>query len=266
MPTLHTDLRNIPVPAPTRLTPVRAPTIWPPVESNRGAAHVRHRSEQWNRPERNAPLAEFLAALPSITKRFDRKQDIIQKGDKGCFVYTIFSGRVKVTAPSLEGKEITFAYLGPGECFGEMAIVESTAHTATVTTIEPTVLQLIDGRDFLRAISDNPRATFSLMAILCARLRRTTELAEDLSFLALPVRLAKTLLGLVHSYGVPTNNGTRIGFHLGQQELANLVVTSRESVNKQLRKWEQEGVLSLEAGSVTIFRLSALRTLVSHSV
>lgn len=266
MPTLHTPHRDIPAPVPPQLTPVRTPVMWPSVEPDRRATPMPHRSIRWNRPEREVPLGEFLATMPSVTKRFARKQIIIQKGDRGCFVYAILSGTVKVTVPSLEGKEITFAHLRSGEFFGEMAIVEGGAHTATVTTIEPTVLQLIDGRDFLRAISTNPRATLSLMAILCARLRRTTELAEDLSFLALPVRLAKTLLGLVDSYGVPASNGTLIGFHLCQQELANLVVTSRESVNKQLRKWEEEGVLSLKAGSVTIFRLSALQMLVPHRV
>jgi CRP/FNR family cyclic AMP-dependent transcriptional regulator len=266
MPTLHTHPRSIPVPAPTRIIPARAPTIWPPVEPDRDVTPIPHSSERWGRPEPAIPLGEFLARMPSVTRRFDRKQVVIQKGDRGCFVYTILSGRVKVTAPSLEGRELTFTYLGPGEFFGEVAIVEGTAHTATVTTIEPTVFQLIDGRDFLRAISDNPRATLSLMAILCARLRRASELAEDLSFLALPVRLAKTLLSLVDSHGIPVSNGTRIGLQLCQQELANLVVTSRESVNKQLRSWEEAGVISLKAGGLTILRLSALRALVPQDV
>jgi CRP/FNR family cyclic AMP-dependent transcriptional regulator len=266
MPALHTHLRGVPVPAPTRLTPIRAPAIWPSVEPDRNATHLPHRSERWGRPKPAVPLGEFLATMPSITKRFDRKQVVIQKGDRGCFVYAILSGRVKVTAPSLEGKEITFAYLGPGEFFGEMAIVEGAAHTATVSTIEPTVFQLIDGRNFLRAIGDNPRAALALVTTLCARLRRTSELAEDLSFLALPGRLAKMLLGLVDSYGVPTSTGTRIGFHLCQQELANLVVTSRESVNKQLRSWEEEGLISLKAGGLTILRLSALRALVPQGI
>jgi CRP-like cAMP-binding protein len=204
--------------------------------------------------------------MPSVTKRFDQKQVVIQKGDRGSFVYVILSGRVKVTALSLEGKELTFAYLSPRQFFGELAILEDAVHTATVMTIEPTVLQLIDRRDFLRVIGDNPRAALALVTTLCARLRRTSELAEDLSFLALPVRLAKTLLGLVDSYGVPASQGTRIGLHLCQQELANLVVTSRESINKQLRSWEEAGLISLESGALTILRLSALRTLVPHGI
>jgi len=100
-----------------------------------------------------------------------------------------------------------------------------------------------------------------LSELLAGRLRRLSELAEDAMFLTLPSRLAKKLVSLARTYGSVVDAGTRIGVRLQQQELGDMVGTSRESVNKQLRAWHQDGLVTFERGHVTIHDMAALEVL-----
>ncbi len=184
------------------------------------------------------------------------KQMIYCKGDPGTHVYVVTKGRVKVTVPSEDGKELTLGILESGEVFGELAVLEGKEHAATVIALEHTELATIERREFLRLLEREPAIARALLATLCARLRQTAELAQDISSLPLPRRLAKKLLALARTYGTQTPNGLRIGLHLCQQELANLVGTSRESVNKQLGAWQAEGLIGVDQGLITIRRLT----------
>lgn len=193
--------------------------------------------------------------IRAISKTIAAKSVLFFKGDPATYLYIVVSGRVKVSAPSDDGKEITFAILGPGELVGEMGVFEETDHTATVTAMEPTELAVVNRHDFLCLVGQSPALALKLVAVLGDRLRRANEMAEDISFLALPVRLAKKLLALAHAFGHATPDGTRIGLQLCQQELANMVGTSRESINKQLSTWHAEGLVTQDRGYVTIHQI-----------
>jgi CRP/FNR family cyclic AMP-dependent transcriptional regulator len=184
------------------------------------------------------------------------KQMVYCKGDPGTHVYVVTKGRVKVTVPSEDGKELTLGILEPGEVFGELAVLEGKEHAATVVALERTEVAVIERQEFLRLLEREPAIVRALLATLCARLRQTAELAQDISSLPLPRRLAKKLLALARTYGTQTPNGLRIGLHLCQQELANLVGTSRESVNKQLGAWQAGGLIEVDQGLITIRRLT----------
>jgi CRP-like cAMP-binding protein len=177
---------------------------------------------------------------------------IINKGAPATHLFIVVSGRVKVSASSEDGKEITFAILGPGEVVGELALLAGSEHSATVTALEPTELLVFERRDFLALLQGQPDFAVDLLTTVCTRLRCSTEMTEDLSFLPLPVRLAKKLVTLARAYGTSTSRGMRIGLHLCQQELANLVSTTRESVNKQLALWQAEGLVATEKGFLVI--------------
>lgn len=198
----------------------------------------------------------LLHGLPTSaggqTQQAVAKELIFSKGDAATRLFFILDGHVKVSASSEDGKEIIFAILGPGELFGEIALIEGTEHSASVITLEPTELLTFDRRVFLTLLRDQPSLALSLLTTVCSRLRRASELAEDISFLPLPVRLAKHLLALARSHGIPSRPGIRIGLHVCQQELANMVGTTRESVNKQLAVWHKEGLLSTRKGYLTI--------------
>ena len=203
----------------------------------------------------SAPLA-LNHALPASagghSRRLVAKELIFSKGDTATHLFYILDGRVKVSALSESGKEIIFALFGPGELFGETALIEGTEHNASAMTLEPTEVLAFDRLDFLALLRRQPSFALSLLTTVCVRLRRASELAEDISFLPFPIRLAKRLLALAGSYGIPSGTGIRIGLHVCQQELANMVGTSRESVNKQLAIWHKDGLISTRKGYLTI--------------
>ncbi len=199
--------------------------------------------------------------IRAVPKLIPAKSVLFFKGDPATHLYVVLNGRVKVSAPSDDGKEITFAILGPGELVGEMGVLEHREHTATVTAMEPTEVAGFNRQDFVALVSQSPALALKLMALLCDRLRVANEMAEDISFLTLPVRLSKKLVALAQAFGQETPKGTRIGIQLCQQELANMVGTSRESINKQLSTWHAEGLVTQDRGYLTIHRIEELALL-----
>ena len=207
--------------------------------------------------------------IRAVPKRIPARSVLFFKGDPATHLYVILSGRVKVSAPSDDGKEITFAILGPGDLVGEMGVLEQTDHTATVTAMEPTELAGFTRQDFLALVSQSPPLALKLLAVVCDRLRLANEMAEDISFLTLPIRLAKKLLALTRAFGQETPRGARVGIPLCQQELANMVGTSRESINKQLSIWHAEGIVTQDHGYLIVHRIEELALLTrsaSHPV
>jgi CRP/FNR family transcriptional regulator, cyclic AMP receptor protein len=195
------------------------------------------------------------------TKRVAAREVIFHKADPGRQLSAIVTGRVKLSTVSEQGKEMVFGILGPGEFFGEISLLDGEARTATVTAIEPTELLIIERRDFIAFLERHPAVAIRLLGTLALRLRLTNELFEDTIFRNLSARLAKRLLILSESCGEKTSQGTRIRLKLSQQEIGNMISASRESVNKQMRGWEEEGMIKFENGYVTITQLDKLEDL-----
>jgi CRP-like cAMP-binding protein len=195
-------------------------------------------------------LDEMLIA--ARTKRAKAREVIFHRGDEGSHVYAIVRGRLKVVVPSTDGKEMVVAILEPGEVFGEMALLEGSDRTATVTAIEDSELLVLGRREFIPILERHPKVAIRLLAALSGRLRQVNALVGDTLFLNLPARLAKKLLSLARRFGQPAGRGIRIALKLSQTDLGNLVGTSRESINKQIRQWEEEGLIRMEQGSVVI--------------
>ncbi len=180
------------------------------------------------------------------------REMIFDKGDPATEVFVVRSGKVKVSVPCEDGREVIFDILGPGQVFGEMAALEGTEHQATTTALETTELEVMDRQEFLTLLEKCPETATKLLKILCTRLRRANELAHEISCLPLSLRLAKKLWRLARAYGVQTPRGIRINVRLYQQELGSLVGTSRESINKTLSLWQAEGLISMEQGFLII--------------
>jgi CRP-like cAMP-binding protein len=107
-------------------------------------------------------------------------------------------------------------------------------------------------------LNAHPLVMRSLIQTLCERLRAADELVQDTLFLPLPQRLAKVLRHLAHNHGDTTEDGIRIDLKLTQQELANFVGATRESVNKQLSAWETQGWLSMRGGYILLSKMDQL--------
>lgn len=190
----------------------------------------------------------------SVTRKLRARQVLFRKGDPGKQLFGVMRGRLRVSAGDADGKEVVFAFLDPGEVFGEIALLDSNPRSATVEAIEPSELLTLHRRDLIPFLEQHPRVAIQLAGVLAGRLRRLDELVEDMAFLAVPGRLAKKLLALVEAYGRETPDGIRIDLKLPQHELGELVGVTRESVNKQLRAWVDRGIVSVDRGFITIHK------------
>jgi CRP-like cAMP-binding protein len=201
-------------------------------------------------------LDQLLSA--TTTKRLAAKDVLFRKGDPGNQLYAVLKGRLKILAAGADGKEVVFGINGPGEVIGEIALMDSEPRSATVLAMEACELLTLHRRDLIPFLEKHPKVTIELAAVLAARLRNLSEHTEDALFLTLPSRLAKTLLQLSATYGQETPDGVLIDIRLPQQDLADMVGTTRESVNKQLRSWEEEGLVKLERTRITIIEQEGL--------
>lgn len=207
--------------------------------------------------------AEDLDGLVSIarTQALAKREQLFHKGDEGSQIYAVVSGKLKALTTSGEGDDVVFSILGPREVIGEISLLAGTARTATVSAIDPCLLLKIERRDFLSFLREHPEVATNLLAVMARRLKRVSELLEDTLFLNLPIRLAKKLTTLAHDYGEKTDSGTRINLKLSQEEWGDLVGTTRESVNKQIRTWTEEGLISVDRGYIVIHRPTDLEKL-----
>ena len=174
-------------------------------------------------------------------------------------------GQVKISIVSSEGKELIFSIIPPGECFGEIALLDGQARTADAIAVGDCVLLTLVRSDFIPFLERHPQVAIRLLAVLCGQVRATSDFIERLAFQNLPARLAHLLLKLAAIHGSTTPAGIRITYKLSQQEIGNLIATSRESVNKQLQAWQAEGLLTIEHGTITLLKADELNRLARSS-
>ncbi len=186
------------------------------------------------------------------------KAPIFHKGAPGESMMAVVTGEVKISAPAADGREIVLAMMGPGEVFGEIALLDGCDRTADATAVTNCTLLVVHRRDFLPFLNAHPHVAIRLLRVVCQRLRRTTEQVEDLLFLNLPSRLAKKLLYLSGAADDRRRERAPI-IRQSQREIGNLVGLSRESINKQLSRWQKEGLLTLRDGMIVLEDLESLR-------
>jgi CRP/FNR family transcriptional regulator, cyclic AMP receptor protein len=187
-----------------------------------------------------------------VVKVITRGITIFAKGDPGSSLFAICKGAVRITAPSVDGHEAMFNLIGQGDIFGEIALLDGSPRSADAIAITDCELFVIERRDFLPLVKEEPEIAIKMIEILCAKLRRTTEQAENLMFLPLPARLAKALLRLSGS------EGDEQKVVLRQKDLGNIIGMSRESTNRQLRIWEHRKWVRLERDGIVIVSAKAL--------
>jgi CRP/FNR family cyclic AMP-dependent transcriptional regulator len=194
---------------------------------------------------------ELLDRLSSYATRQSVKRGapIFTRGDPGTSLFAVCSGTVKISSPSPEDKGALFNLITEGAIFGEIALLDGLPRTADAMAITDCELIVIERRDFIPLVHERPELGLKLIEVLCGRLRHTTEQLEDIMFLDLPGRLAKTLLQLAKS-SRPAQRGSRIA--LTQRQISEIIGVSRESTNKQLRTWQQQKWILLERGGIVI--------------
>jgi CRP/FNR family cyclic AMP-dependent transcriptional regulator len=187
-----------------------------------------------------------------------RSKVLFAEGDPGDRLYVVRTGKIKLGRTSADGRENLLAVLGPGEMFGELSLFDPGPRTATATAVTETSLLGLGHEDLQPWLAGRPEVAAQLLRALAQRLRRTNEYLADLVFSDVPGRVAKALLDLATRFGVPSEEGLHVTHDLTQEELAQLVGASRETVNKALADFAQRGWLRLEARAVVLLDLDRL--------
>jgi CRP/FNR family transcriptional regulator, cyclic AMP receptor protein len=195
-----------------------------------------------------AAVIEHLGSYMK-TRKVVRGTTIFAKGDPGTGLMGVLAGTVKVSVASADGKDIVLNLFHEGEVFGEIALLDGRPRTADATAMSECELVVIERRDFVPFLSDHPDVMLKFIEILCSRLRRTSEQVQDITFLNLPTRLAKTLLQLTAAEDGSTTSRKAA---VTQREISQMIGISRESTNKQLRTWAKRGWIRLERGGVNV--------------
>jgi len=215
---------------------------------------------------RRAPLFAALddgaaAALQaSMAQLTVPKGDVVfAEGQTGDRLFVVEDGKVKLSQTSADGREQVLAVIGPGEMFGELSLFDPGVRTSTATAVTDSVLLGLGQSDLRPWLTGRPEVAEELLRALAQRLRRTNEAMADLVFSDVPGRVAKALLELSEKFGQPQADGSRLVAHdLTQEELAQLVGASRETVNKSLADFAQRGWLRLEARAVILLDIERL--------
>ena len=200
---------------------------------------------------------EFLLGAGS-TKVFKAREMIFHEGDPGGSMYVVLTGKVKVSAFSSDGREVVLSFAGPGEVLGEITLLDGGPRTASACPIETTRAFHLARQDFLPVLQRNTDAALAIITVLCERLRSTNRMVEDTIFLAAAPRLARAILRLVELHGHADGPHFRLDMRLPQSTLGAHVGLMRESVNRQMRAWEGEGVLRSDEDGLVILKKSVL--------
>ncbi len=197
------------------------------------------------------------AAVESLTRAlqpvdFPRGHTVFNEGEPGDRLYIILSGKVKIGRKSIDGRENLLTIMGPSDMFGELSIFDPGPRTSSATAVTEVRAVSMDRAALKEWISRRPDIAEQLLRVLARRLRRTNNNLADLIFTDVPGRVAKALLQLAQRFGTQENGALRVTHDLTQEEIAQLVGASRETVNKALADFAQRGWLRLEGKSVLI--------------
>ena len=197
---------------------------------------------------------EDTALLESAltTRKVPRGHVVFREGDAGDRLFVVLDGKVKIYRSAADGRENLLAVLGAGDMFGELSLFDPGPRTASVSAVTQSRLASLDHDDLRPFLLERPAVAAQLLQALAQRLRRTNESLADLVFTAVPGRVAKALLDLAEKFGTEVADGTRVQHDLTQEELAQLVGASRETVNKALSEFASRGWIRLEGRTVLL--------------
>jgi CRP/FNR family transcriptional regulator, cyclic AMP receptor protein len=208
---------------------------------------------------KKAPLFARLeddaaSALSSAmgTIRLKKGDVLFHEGDSEARLYIVVSGKIKLGRSGSAGRENLLAVLGPGQMFGELSVFDPGPRSTTATAVTACEVRTLEHDELMGWLADRPEVAQSLLGQMAARLRRANDVVADLVFSDVPGRVAKQLLELAKRFGAWEDDGVHVHHDLTQEELAQLVGASRETVNKALADFAARGWIRLEPRSVTI--------------
>jgi len=194
----------------------------------------------------------------AVPRSFGVGESVCRIGDPGGSMMAVLTGTVRISLPTVKGKEVILADLHAGELFGEIAMLDGKPRSANATALTKCELLVLDRRVVIPFLEKHPAVCLQLMELLCARIRRSDERMADLAFIELPTRLAKLFLSFESGKA-----GKEMRLSLSQTELAEMVGATRENVNRCLRDWHRRGLVKLQGGWTVIPSTEKLRDLLT---
>lgn len=194
-----------------------------------------------------------------VELQLESGQILHHRGDKGSACFGILSGQLKAFAHESSGKEMTLAILNSGDWFGEISLIDNLPRTHSTIATQPTRVIKIPKSAFDLAIIQQPSIAMDINRHLCQRLRLAFTAVEESVLLPLQQRLAKKLLSIQNPQ--QPNKENLIYIQVSQQEIAQMLGVSRQSVSKQLTQWAKEEILDLSYNSFAILNLDKLTKL-----
>ncbi len=203
------------------------------------------------------PDAIGAVAALCVTCSLEPRETLFLKGDPGNALYAVRKGQIRIATGTEEGRRLTLNLLGPGDVFGEIALLDGLPRTADAVAVEATELFVVQRRDFLGLLEHRPIVAVRIIEFLCERIRWMSERMEESVLLPLPARLSRRLLALAEDYGTE--------LHVSQEELAVFIGATRESVNRQLQAWRRQGVVELGRSRIRVLDRAGLRSTLEPS-
>jgi CRP-like cAMP-binding protein len=187
---------------------------------------------------------------------------VIERGDPAHALFALLRGKLKVVAPRPGGRDATLHILTEGDVFGEVALFQEQGRTARVTALEDAQLIVLDRRDFVQLVQRSGELATRVLTLMARRLHDTIAQLDALTSLDVPQRLALKLLSLAELFGARTPEGhVSLMLSLSQSDLAELVDSSRQTVNRLLNQWRDQRLLRTEDGHLVLLDLPKLRAL-----
>ena len=201
--------------------------------------------------ELGEPDIGSLARL-ATRRRFPRDTVVFFENEEGDTFFMIVEGRIKVTILGDDGREIILSVLGPGDFFGEMALLDNEPRSATTIAVEETELLTLQRADFQSVLTDNRSITSALIKVLTTRLRRANHQISTLALLDVYGRVARVILDMAREEGKRLKDG-RIAFRRAtHQEIANRIGTTRETVTRMLKDLERQGLIHVDGKEIVL--------------
>lgn len=218
---------------------------------------------------RNIPLfrefedAQLEQIAQTTTPRtFHKHEFVVREGDPGGTFYIILDGSVAVTRIASDGRETILSILKVSDFFGEMSLFDSSLRSASIKTLTDVTVGVIEEKDFIDMLDRSPKIGRYLVIALSQRLRAANQLIAATTSQDIRARLASLLLNLTQSFGEKVENGTKITLRLTNQEMANMIGTTRETVNRTLNRFWDERLIDMRTSHVVVVEADKLRNLI----
>lgn len=193
-----------------------------------------------------------------VALKLNKGQVLFKEGQEGDKLYVVIQGKIKLGTTSNDGRENLLSILGPGEMFGELSLFDPEPRASTATAVTDARLVSLAHGAVIGLVTTNPQTSLELLRRLAERLRKSNEVLADLVFADVPGRVAKAIIELGERFGIQKDDGLHVNHDLTQEELAQLVGASRETVNKALADFAARGWVKLEPRAVLVTDIERL--------